>query len=84
MSKSIGDIKKEFEQADRQTLLSLYEKYADDNRAGVVSLISKYRKQEEKIENLASTKALQNNQHHIGSSGGEHRFALLQEVCIGI
>ena len=50
MSKSIGEIKKEFEQADRQTLLSLYEAYADDNRAGVVSLISKYKKQEEKLE----------------------------------
>ena len=50
MSKSIGEIKKEFEQADRQTLLSLYEVYADDNRAGVVSLISKYKKQEEKLE----------------------------------
>ncbi len=50
MSKSIGEIKKEFEQADRQTLLSLYEAYADDNRAGVVSQISKYKKQEEKLE----------------------------------
>ena len=50
MSKSIGEIKKEFEQADRQTLLSLYQVYADDNRAGVVSLISKYKKQEEKLE----------------------------------
>lgn len=50
MSKSIGDIKKEFEQADRQTLLSLYEKYADDNRSGVVSLISKYKKREEMLE----------------------------------
>ncbi len=50
MSKSISEIKKEFEQADRQTLLSLYELYADDNRAGVVSLLSKYKKQEEKLE----------------------------------
>lgn len=50
MSKSIADIKREFEQADRQTLLSLYEKYADDNRSGVVSLILKYKKQEEKLE----------------------------------
>ena len=50
MSKSIGEIKKDFEQADKQTLLSLYEKYADDDRAGVVSLISKYKRQEEKLE----------------------------------
>lgn len=50
MSKSIREIKQEFEQADKQTLLSLYERYADDDRSGVVSLISKYKKQEEKLE----------------------------------
>ena len=50
MNKSIGDIKKEFEQADKQMLSFLYEVYAEDKRSGVVSLISKYRKQEEKIE----------------------------------
>lgn len=50
MSKSIREIKQEFEQADKQTLLSLYEHYADDDRSGVVSLISKYKKQEEKLE----------------------------------
>lgn len=50
MSKSIREIKQEFEQADKQTLLSLYERYADDERSGVVSLISKYKKQEEKLE----------------------------------
>ena len=50
MIKSIADIKKEFEQADRQTLVSLYEKYADDTRSGVVSLISKYKRQEEKLK----------------------------------
>lgn len=50
MSKSISEIKKEFEQADMQMLKSLYDIYADDNRAGVVSLIAKYKKQEEKIE----------------------------------
>lgn len=49
MSKSITEIKKEFEQADKQMLSSLYEVYADDNRAGVVSLIAKYKKQEEKL-----------------------------------
>ena len=49
MSKSIGDIRKEFEQADRTQLASLYEQYANDQRSGVVSLISKYKKQEEKL-----------------------------------
>ena len=44
MTKSINEIKKEFEQADRQSLLSLYETYRDDNRAGVVSLIAKNKK----------------------------------------
>ena len=50
MSKSIGEIKREFEQADKQMLSFLYEVYAEDQRAGVVSLISKYKKQEEKLE----------------------------------
>ena len=50
MSKSISEIKKEFEQADNQSLKMLYAMYADDNRAGVVSLIAKYKKQEEKLE----------------------------------
>ncbi len=50
MSKSIGEIKKEFEQADRQSLPALYTLYAEDGRAGVVSLIAKYKKQEERLE----------------------------------
>lgn len=58
MSKSINEIKKEFEQADNQSLSSLYARYADDNRAGVVSLIAKYKKQEEKLE--AEKKRMEN------------------------
>ena len=50
MSKSIQQIREEFEQADKQMLSFLYEVYADDKRSGVVSLISKYKKQEEKLE----------------------------------
>ena len=50
MSKKISEIKKEFEQADRQTLSLLYAEYADDERAGVVSLIARYKKQEAKLE----------------------------------
>ena len=50
MSKKIGEIKAEFEQASMSELPALYEKYADDDRAGVVSLIAKYKKQEEKLE----------------------------------
>ena len=58
MNKSISEIKKEFEQADNQSLSSLYAMYADDNRAGVVSLIAKYKKQEEKLE--AEKKRMEN------------------------
>ena len=47
---SISEIKKEFEQADAQMRSFLYEVYAEDNRAGVVGLISKYKKLDEKIE----------------------------------
>ena len=50
MSKKIGEIKKEFEQASMDELASLYELYADDDRAGVVNLIKKYKKQEEALE----------------------------------
>lgn len=50
MSKKIGEIKQEFEQAESGELHLLYEKYADDDRSGVVSLIAKYKKQEEKLE----------------------------------
>lgn len=49
MSKTLSEIKKEFEQADKNELASLYAQYADDMRAGVVSLLAKYRKQEEKL-----------------------------------
>lgn len=50
MSKKIGEIRQEFEQAKAKELPGLYEKYAGDERAGVVSLIAKYKKQEEKLE----------------------------------
>ena len=46
---SISEIKKEFEQADAQMLAFLYDYYAKDTRSGVVNLIAKYKKQEEKL-----------------------------------
>lgn len=46
---SISEIKKEFEQAQAEELVCLYEKYAEDSRAGVRNLIQKYQKQEEKL-----------------------------------
>ncbi len=50
MNKKISEIKKEFEQANVNDLSVLYQKYADDDRSGVVSIIQKYKKQEEKLE----------------------------------
>lgn len=47
---SISEIKKEFEQAQPDARTALYEKYAEDSRAGVRNLILKYRKQEQKLE----------------------------------
>lgn len=49
MSKGINEVKYEFEQADRLKLQELYAVYADDTRAGIVSLIAKYKKQELKL-----------------------------------
>jgi len=73
MSKSISEIKKEFEQADNQSLASLYAMYADDNRAGVVSLIAKYKKQEEKLE--AEKKRMENMYIY------ERKYADFQYIC---
>lgn len=47
---SIGEIRQEFEQTDASARKNLYEKYAEDTRAGVRSLILKYQKQEEKLQ----------------------------------
>ena len=50
MNKSIKEIKFEFEQADEQSRSLLYAKYDDDTRAGVVSLIARYKKMEAALE----------------------------------
>lgn len=47
--KSVSKIKEEFEAASFQELSSLYEKYRQDERAGVQSLIRKYQKKEEDL-----------------------------------
>ena len=73
MNKSISEIKKEFEQADNQSLASLYAMYANDNRAGVVSLIAKYKKQEEKLE--AEKKRMENMYIY------ERKYADFQYIC---
>lgn len=50
MSKSISEIKAEFEQASQEMLSELYSIYESDSRAGVQNLILKYKKQEEKLK----------------------------------
>ncbi len=47
MSKSISEIKKEFEQTEDRAVL--YIQYAEDERAGVRNLIIKYQKQEQRL-----------------------------------
>lgn len=49
--KSISEIKKEFAQADSESLPALFRLYEQDGRAGVAGLIAQYRK---KIEKLAA------------------------------
>lgn len=50
MSKKIGEIKQEFEQASVSEWQTLFVQYADDDRSGVVGLINKYKKSLEKLE----------------------------------
>lgn len=49
MSKSIAQIKAEFEQADGNRRAELYDMYGDDARSGVQKLIASYRKKEEAL-----------------------------------
>lgn len=73
MNKSISEIKKEFEQADKQSLPILYQMYGEDNRAGVVSLIAKYKKQEEKLE--AEKRRMENMYIY------ERKYADFRAIC---
>ena len=50
MSKSIADIKKEFEMKKPGEWSELYREYAEDSRTGVQNLLAKYQKQEEKLQ----------------------------------
>lgn len=49
MSKSIAQIRAEFENAQESEWSSLYEKYETDERAGVQSVIQKYQKKEQSL-----------------------------------
>lgn len=48
--KKISEIKEEFAKAMPEQLGQLYETYKEDTRTGVLAVIEKYRKQEEKLE----------------------------------
>ena len=50
MEKKISDIKKRFENADEKSMRLLVEEYSDSDKAGVVKLADKYRKQLEKLD----------------------------------
>lgn len=47
MSKSISEVKKEFEIAKEEELPLLYEQYSEDTRSGVKQLIAKYKKKDQ-------------------------------------
>ena len=49
MSKSIDEIKAEFEAASIDVRKELYLLYESDERKGVINLIAKYRREEEKL-----------------------------------
>lgn len=70
MEKKISEIKREFEQAEKNQLASLYEKYAKDPRNGVKALITKYKKQEEKfLEEIRRTEEMSRFEREYGSCG---------------
>lgn len=50
MSKSIAEVKVEFENAQEAEWPSLYEKYGTDERTGVQRIVQKYRKKEQSLQ----------------------------------
>lgn len=50
MAEKIGEIKEKFQKAAAEEYAGLFEEYKDDGRSGVVSLIQKYRRELEKLE----------------------------------
>ena len=48
--KTIREIREEFEKASVEDYAELYARYQEDERKGVVQLIAKHRKIEEKLE----------------------------------
>ena len=73
MNKKIAEIRKELEQAPKEERSRLLEQYASDTRAGVISLLEKYHKQEEKLS--AERKRLEAMREF------EHRYAHCTYIC---
>lgn len=68
--KTIGEIRTEFANARAEEYPSLYEKYGEDSRRGVVKLLEQYRKKEEALKKeIARTEAMKVFEHkyeHLG------------------
>ena len=68
--KTIGEIRAEFSDACAEDYPSLFEKYREDSRSGVVKLLEQYRKKEEALkQEIARTEAMKAFEHkyeHLG------------------
>lgn len=68
--KKIAEIKEEFQHAAPGELAALYEEYREDTRAGVLAVINKYKKQEEKLlrekERIEQMKFYEKKYDHVG------------------
>ena len=68
--KKIAEIKEEFQKAAFDEREALYEAYKEDTRAGVLAVINKYKKQEEKLlkenERIVQMKFSEKKYDHVG------------------
>lgn len=70
MSKTIAEIKREFEMAGDDRLSQLFADYAQDGRAGVAGLLAKYKKKQQDLEKerirLDRMRAYERTYEHLG------------------
>lgn len=70
MSKTIAEIKREFEMAGDDRLSQLFADYAQDGRAGVAGLLAKYKKKQQDLEKerirLDGMRAYERTYEHLG------------------
>lgn len=68
--KTIAEIRKEFEEASAGQLQKLYEQYESDTRSGVRSVIAKYKKREQRLqeerERIEKMKVYEREYEHLG------------------